>query len=245
MVNIECLHKIDSTNNYLKELLKDKKEILPEFLSVYTLEQTSGRGQKGNVWHSEKNKNILFSTILYPKILPEEQFLLNIVTSLSVIDFIAQLFGTKENLNIKWPNDIYYNDKKLGGILIENSIIGSKIENTIIGIGINLNQTNFPANLPNPISMKQIANQEFNLEKSVELLQKSIIKKYLKIEEVENLKQEYYNLLFRLNNFYNYKINNQIIEAKITGFTNQGLLMLEDKEKKFYKLAFKQIEYIL
>ncbi len=145
--DIIWLDSIDSTNEEAKRHISDIDNL--SVLSAY--EQTEGRGQRGNTWTSTPGENLMFSIVLKnPKISARDQFSINEITSLSVVDFLSQ-HGI--SARIKWPNDIYVGSKKICGILIENSLRGSDISSSIIGIGLNINQRNFDVNLPNPTSM--------------------------------------------------------------------------------------------
>lgn len=145
--DIIWLDSIDSTNEEAKRHISDIDNL--SVLSAY--EQTEGRGQRGNTWTSTPGENLMFSIVLKnPKISARDQFCINEITSLSVVDFLSQ-HGI--SARIKWPNDIYVGSKKICGILIENSLHGSVISSSIIGIGLNINQRNFDVNLPNPTSM--------------------------------------------------------------------------------------------
>ena len=145
--DIIWLDSIDSTNEEAKRHISDIDNL--SVLSAY--EQTEGRGQRGNTWMSTPGENLMFSIVLKnPKISARDQFGINEITSLSVVDFLSQ-HGI--SARIKWPNDIYVGSKKICGILIENSLRGSGISSSIIGIGLNINQRNFDVNLPNPTSM--------------------------------------------------------------------------------------------
>ena len=145
--DIIWLDSIDSTNEEAKRHISDIDNL--SVLSAY--EQTEGRGQRGNTWTSTPGENLMFSIVLKnPKISARDQFGINEITSLSVVDFLSQ-HGI--SARIKWPNDIYVGSKKICGILIENSLRGSGISSSIIGIGLNINQRNFDVNLPNPTSM--------------------------------------------------------------------------------------------
>ena len=145
--DIIWLDSIDSTNEEAKRHISDIDNL--SVLSAY--EQTEGRGQRGNTWTSTPGENLMFSVVLKnPKISAKDQFGINEITSLSVVDFLSQ-HGI--SARIKWPNDIYVGSKKICGILIENSLRGSGISSSIIGIGLNINQRNFDVNIPNPTSM--------------------------------------------------------------------------------------------
>ena len=170
------LDKVDSTNSHLTQLCSEKN--IPEGAVVITQQQEQGRGQRGTNWQSEAGKNITLSILLKPTFLkPEEQFALSKTISLGVLDFISSIYLSK----IKWPNDIYIDDKKVGGILIENSVSGNSISHSIIGIGINMNQEKFSEELPNPTSLKLISGKEFNLEDCLEQLCSTIEKRYLQL----------------------------------------------------------------
>ena len=153
---------LESTNAYLQNLLNEGVDIVDNI--VVTDFQTSGKGQGKNVWQSEDGKNLLFSIALDMSFLKaENQFLLTQMISVAMINVLKK-YLPEESLFIKWPNDIYFNSKKIAGILIKNEIKGMMMGTSIIGIGLNVNQTSFDDNLPNPISMKMITGNDFNLE---------------------------------------------------------------------------------
>ena len=145
--DIIWLESVDSTNEEAKRHISD----IDNLSVLSALEQTAGRGQRGNKWTSNTGENLMFSIVLKdPKISARDQFVLNEIASLAVVDFLSMHGITAR---IKWPNDIYVGSKKICGILIENSLQGSAISSSIIGIGLNINQRNFNVNLPNPTSM--------------------------------------------------------------------------------------------
>src|ERR1035441_10550859 len=140
--NLITLDSVASTNNFAKDMLSNTRPV--EGTAIMAKEQYAGRGQMGNAWETESGKNLTCSFILYPEFLEaDKQFFLNMAVALAVKDFCEHVLH--DEIKIKWPNDIYYHDKKLGGILIENSISGNKISSSVIGIGINVNQTAFDA----------------------------------------------------------------------------------------------------
>ncbi len=150
---------LPSTNSYAAFLLKN--EVIPEGAIVSAEYQTTGRGQGSNIWESENGKNLLISIILYPSIIyPASQFLISMALSLGICDFLKRFIP---DCSIKWPNDIYVNDDKIAGILIENSIMGDKIESTIAGIGLNINQEKFLSDAPNPVSLSLITGKKYDL----------------------------------------------------------------------------------
>ena len=145
--DIIWLESVDSTNDEAKRHISD----IDNLSVLSALEQTAGRGQRGNSWTSAPGENLMFSIVLKsPALMAEEHFALNEIAALSVSEFLST-YGIKAQ--IKWPNDIYVDEKKICGILIENSFRGKSISSSIIGIGLNINQRNFNVNLPNPTSM--------------------------------------------------------------------------------------------
>ncbi len=236
------LGSINSTNIYTSELLKSK--VLCEGTIISTLFQSAGKGLGENKWESEKGKNMLFSIVLYPTFLQiENQFLLSKAISLGIVNYCH----TKSNhIKIKWPNDIYFKDKKLAGILIENSVKGSKIEKCIVGIGINVNQEIFTSDAPNPVSLKQITKKNYLIEQEIIKLRNNIQFFYDKLKggNTESIDKEYLKCLYRLGEFKQYKTSNTIFEGKITGVNEFGLLKIltKDGEKKEFDL--KEIEFI-
>ena len=197
------LEETDSTNNYLKQLLS--KQEIEECSVVIAEKQTSGRGQRGNSWESEPGKNLTFSIVLYPHHIPaSRQFALSQIISLGIID-ILQKFGP--GFSIKWPNDIYWNEKKLVGILIENELTGHTFNTAIVGIGINVNQELFLSTAPNPISLKQITGKDIDRYTLLSDILNAIMKRYYHYEENNDktLNDSYMKFLFRNNGTYFFK----------------------------------------
>ena len=159
-VPTEKVKELSSTNDYLSEICKQGKT--EEFYTVIAEKQTSGKGQRGNSWESEPGKNLTFSTVLYPTAIEaNKQFHLSMLVSIAVIDALTDY---TDGFSIKWPNDIYWHDKKICGILIENELEGKYLSQSIIGIGLNINQTIFLSSAPNPISLCQIIGKEIDRE---------------------------------------------------------------------------------
>lgn len=238
------LKETNSTNQYLQEQLTTTN--LTEGTMVLSEYQTHGKGQIGNKWESDKEKNITCSLILYPTFLEiSEQFIISQIISLAILDTLQKYIS---NLKIKWPNDIYYKNKKIAGILIENSISGKTIQNCIVGIGININQEKFSKSIPNAISLKQITEKEQDINKIAENLQKNIFVRYNEILREKNNKihQEYQKNLFRFSEFHLYKTKGIVFEAKIKEVKTSGHLVLEEKEtKKRSSFLFKEVEFVL
>lgn len=149
-----------STNSYLARIAST----LPGGTVIYTYKQTAGRGQRGNSWESEEHKNLAFSFLLKnPGVAPDRQFFISEAVSLAVADMLGQY--VPEGISIKWPNDIYYRDQKICGILIEHTLCGASIGHSVLGVGININQERFVSDAPNPVSLRQITGYEYDLER--------------------------------------------------------------------------------
>lgn len=153
-----CLQEAESTNTRMKAMASQ----LPSGSVIYTPCQTAGRGQKGNTWESEPDKNLAFSFLLKnPNLAANEQFHISEACSLAVLDTLSAF---ADGFAIKWPNDIYHGDNKICGILIENALFDKRIGYSIIGIGININQERFVSDAPNPISLKNITGRDYDLQ---------------------------------------------------------------------------------
>ncbi|MGL4781081.1 MAG: biotin--[acetyl-CoA-carboxylase] ligase [Bacteroidales bacterium] len=237
------LDEVDSTNKYLRELTTKNKSI-EEGTLVWSKKQTKGRGQTGNSWESEPNMNLTFSFILYPEFLHiNEQFILSELVAAALLEELSQ-FGS--GFSIKWPNDIYWMDKKVAGILIENDLTGSQIQQTIVGVGLNVNQTLFISDAPNPVSLKQITGKTFNLVDLLDSIMSNIYSKYLQLisDGGEDIHNYYMAHLYRKNGFYTYRDKTGLFEAEIDHIEPGGYLVLKDKDTHKRVYAFKEVEYI-
>jgi BirA family transcriptional regulator, biotin operon repressor / biotin---[acetyl-CoA-carboxylase] ligase len=237
------LERTDSTNNYAKSLLRQQVKT-SEGTVIIAETQEHGRGQYGNSWNSESGLNLTFSIILFPKFLkPNEQFLLSQAVSLGIVEFIK----TKIQLpvQIKWPNDILIEKKKVCGILIENSIMKDMVNESVVGIGLNVNQTKFPKDILNVVSLKEISKEDFQLEILLKELLVSIQKYYLKLIQgkLDFIKEMYSMNLFQYQVEAPYIFNNEIVKGKITGVNKLGQLEMSvnDELKTFNN---KEVEYI-
>ncbi len=239
--NIIKLQTVDSTNNYATRLIMSSHP--DEWTIVRAEEQMSGKGQKGNTWESENGKNLLFSIIVYPNFIKiYDQFLLSKVVSLGIYDIISMY---SDSVSIKWPNDIYVNDCKICGILIENSVASDKINYSIIGIGLNINQISFLSDAPNPISLREILKMEVELDEIFEMIIKSISKWYLLLKEGKRniINDAYANVMYLKELEINYKDKNGVFIGKIKGVDSIGQLIIE-KEGVDYFYGFKEIEFL-
>jgi len=235
--------ELASTNQEMKRLLTEKK--LEEGTIILTQHQVAGRGLAGNTWESEKGKNLTLSLLLRPTFLePHKQFYISKIISLALIDTIrAFLCG----ITIKWPNDIYIGDKKLAGILIENSIMGAQLDYCIIGIGLNVNQVEFLSDAPNPVSLKAISFTDFDLEQVRDSLIKHIQNRYNQLQQghESEIDRDYFGSLYRNIGKHLYKDKNGTFRASIKGVGEMGLLTLKDENKNLREYAFKEVEFVL
>ena len=237
------LATVDSTNNYAKELLAKEKPM--EGTIIVAQEQHSGRGQMGNAWKTEAGKNLTLSVILYPEFLDaDKQFYLNMAISLAVKDFCESVLA--DEIKIKWSNDIYHLDNKLAGILIENTISGTRISSSVIGIGINVNQQEFDSSLANPISLFQISNMEYNMETLVELLCSFIEKYYLQLRQLHFnfLEKGYTVALYRYQQTHEFKKGEQVFRGEINGVAKDGKLIIHSGGKEM-RFGFKEVEFVI
>lgn len=223
----------NSTNTLLKELLA-RGEWPEGDTYLYAGYQTAGRGQTGNGWESEKGKNLLCSILLPPN---KNLYLLNIAVSVAIVRMID------EPLTIKWPNDIYYHDKKLAGILLENAIVGSEIKYTIAGIGLNVNQTAFVSDAPNPISLRQITGKEYDVDQMMNNLIEAV--EAVLNEPEEAIWQEYKAHLYRREGFWPFEDEKGEFDARIEDVLPTGELVLRDRDNKKRIYHFKQIRYVV
>lgn len=207
--------------------------------------QSAGKGQRGNSWESENGKNLLFSLLLYPSFLEaNKQFYISQVIALGIAKSLNKY---TTDISIKWPNDIYWKNEKISGTLIENSLVDSRIASSICGIGININQTLFLSNAPNPTSLKTITTKEYNLNILLNEIADNIMHFYslLKEDQTQLIRQTYKDNLFRKDGFHYFNDGNDDFEAKIKDIEESGILVLESKDTTERKFAFKEVKYIL
>ncbi len=242
--NLLTLKEVNSTNDFLKNLLSNSKP-LPEGTVIMAESQFAGRGQQENKWYSQPGKNLTISILLNPTFLDvSNQFDLNRVISLGVVDALEPLLGNE--LKIKWPNDIYYSDKKLGGILIENLIQGTQIKNAIVGIGLNINQDSFSADTGNAISLKQILHKDYDLRVLLSDICRYIEAWYLKLQEAkkETIRIAYLDRLYWLNQQKMFRSNNNTFAGVITNVKNNGLLVVINEQGAELEFSLKEIEFL-
>ncbi len=214
---------------------------------IWALEQSDGRGQRNNSWIVEPGKNLTFSIILNPHYLPiNKQFALSQVTATAISEVISALIPNKK-VTIKWPNDIYIDNKKVGGLLLEHSIMGSEIDYSIVGIGINVNQTEFPKSLPNPTSLSTESGICYDLEALLETLIQSIFSKLekLKAQRYSEIHQEFKHRLFRNEGFHLFENEAGQFTAKIADIHQTGEMVLELADGSQTAYAFKEVSFVI
>jgi BirA family biotin operon repressor/biotin-[acetyl-CoA-carboxylase] ligase len=240
--NLIFFDELTSTNTQASLMLREKE--VPEGSVIYTDHQTAGRGQKGNRWESDKGKNLLFSVILYPgSVGPEDQFLISITISLGISDFVSRYFN--EGCRIKWPNDIYLNNDKIAGILIENSLISDRIENSIAGIGININQEKFSSSLKNPASFKIVTQKEHDRQECFGQLLQELDKRYKQLlyGDREDLRKEYISRLYWWGEWHSFKTSCGVFTGMIEGVAGSGKIRIKTRENSYLEFGFKEISY--
>ncbi len=241
--NLVKLQEVNSTNSYLKQLLSKSKP-LAEGTVIMAENQYAGRGQQNNNWYTEPGKNLTFSIYLKPSFLAaENQFMLNMAISLGINDTITKLLGKKTA--IKWPNDVFYDNKKLGGVLIENTLSGKNLKDTIIGIGLNVNQTNFGP-LVNATSVSKILQKDYDVNHLLTDICSNIEGRYLQLRanKFKILHNAYLSSLYLYRKNARFALaNGQKIMGIITGIEASGKITLEI-ENKVQSFNFKELVFL-
>lgn len=236
------LHTTGSTNDYLKVLLKSQR---PEnFTLVQTDHQTHGRGQRGNKWQSEKGKNLIFSIFYKPyKLEAQQAFSLNQAVSLAIFEVLKSHIAS---VSIKWPNDIMAGHNKIAGILIENTITGQHIKHSIIGVGLNVNQTHFPDGLPQATSMKLETNSKYDLPLLLEEIRQKLIHHLSNIEgDFQDLRDAYQQNLYLLHQESKFQTpDNKIFTGTIQGVNPNGQLLVKKQNGQVESFDFKGLKYL-
>ena len=234
-----------STNTYLSRLAAT----LPGGTVIYTPSQTAGRGQKGNSWESEDGKNLTFSLLLkFPPVKARDQFYLSEAASLAVVDALTAQAG--EGFAVKWPNDVYWQDKKVCGMLIENSLNGTDIATSIIGIGINVNQEHFVSDAPNPVSLINITSHEHDLEALLKQVCSSIEQVVNSLSDDtarHDLHRRYMEALYRNDGAMHpfEDASGRRFMATIAGIAPDGTLALRHEDGTTHDYLFKEVKHII
>ena len=238
---------IGSTNTYLREL--NGGDPAYDYEVAIATFQTAGRGQKGNSWESEAGKNLLFSILAHPSsIKVQEQFYISEAIALAVSDSVMAAIGPEYagNVSVKWSNDVYWKNFKMAGILIENTLQGDRILDTVVGVGLDVNQEVFVSDAPNPISLKNITGREFDLENLLQdIIARFIGYMELSADKRPEVDQTYRVRLYRRQGYHKFRDENGIFEACIEGIRPNGCLMLQTPSGEHRTYEFKQVQFIL
>lgn len=242
-MNLIKLSAIDSTNSYLKQLAKET--LLQDETVVITNHQLSGRGQMGNGWLSRQGQSLTFSMFkAFEKLQIEQQFMISMTVSVAITEALKSLDIPKTA--IKWPNDILSANKKIGGILIENVLEDSFVKYSIIGIGLNVNETDFP-NLPQASSLKLETGKNFQLEEVLDIILKSVFKNLnnLSTKDFSKMKRLYETNLFRKEMVSVFETpEGSRFNGIIKGVSDIGELLLETEIAPSEKFQMKEIKLI-
>ena len=210
--------QLDSTNLEAKRLIESGEA--KHGLLITADYQTQGRGQQGKTWHSVEAQNAMLSLVLEPQDLPiKHQFLLNMITSLAVADVIED-YGLA--VKVKWPNDIYVSDKKICGILIQNFLKGDSIQQSIIGIGLNVNQTTWPSDVPNPTSLAKELDQGYIIRDVIDQIATSVLKRSNMMTNEHALRDEYLLRLYRRGEVSRFALGSDVIDGTIQDIDDIG-----------------------
>lgn len=241
--NTVTLKEVASTNSWLKQALSNSTPF-SEGTVIMAETQFDGRGQADNIWQSEPGKNLTFSILLNPRFLElQRQFDLNMAISLALNDVLEKYFGN--SAYIKWPNDSYIGQAKIGGLLIENLVQGSQIRHSIIGIGLNVNQIEFTPILDNVTSFKKILHSNYDLNSLKNEICASVEARYLQLKagKQQEIRANFLDKLYLLNIWADFRIDGKVQSAKICGVSAEGHLQVQTKNG-LRQFGIKEIEFI-
>lgn len=237
------LDEVDSTNNYANRQIRESS--VHEGTVFLAYDQTAGRGQQKNTWESAPGENLVFSIVLAPEFLEiRDQFMLSKVVTLGIYSALNKYVV---DLKIKWPNDIYAGNKKLGGILIENSIMNGLLRKSVIGVGINVNQEVFYSNAPNPVSLKMLTKEHWDCDLVLSEILSGIdwYYKLLKNKEFVGINREFESVLFRMNEIHSYRTDDDEFQGEILGVNGIGQLIIRKTDGQLLEFHFKEVEFLI
>lgn len=238
------LPECPSTNSEAQALLVQNRA--SEGCTVITGYQSQGRGQRGNQWHVAPGENLTLSVVWMPTFLAAgRQFLLSQAVALGVHDWASALLGPDPKLKVKWPNDLYFGNQKFGGILIENSLNGTKIQHSIVGIGLNVNQQQFP--ITTATSLGQLTGRAYALDTLAARLLESLERRYLQLRagQVATLRADYLRTLYRYQETHFFEIDGQRVAGQIVGVEEDGRLALALGSKELRRFGMQEIRYVV
>jgi BirA family transcriptional regulator, biotin operon repressor / biotin---[acetyl-CoA-carboxylase] ligase len=235
------LTSVDSTNNYAMAMVH--AGTAAHGMAWFAREQTAGRGQRGRQWLAEPGQNIALSVVLEPlQLKTNQQFMLSMLVGLACHDFFAAFAG--DETFIKWPNDLYWRDRKAGGVLIENAYHGRLWKQAVVGMGININQVVFAPELKNPVSLRQITGKTFDAEDLARQLHQLLVTRFNTAEKTgyAGLETAYNQRLYKRNQPVKLKKENQVFETTIDRVTADGLLHTHDVLERSF--GFGEVEFV-
>lgn len=244
---VRYMHRceVTSTNTYAKELLAAGVG-LPDVTVLTADFQTGGRGQRGNSWESERGQNLTFSLVCHPSwVAAHHQFVLSQAIAVAVSQTLTEYV---DGISVKWPNDIYWHDRKLCGILIECNLVGSAVADCIIGVGLNVNQTVFVSDAPNPVSLAQIIGMTVNRDVLLQAVMSRFMSLYAVLRQggAEALQAEYMRLLYRRTGMYRYRSRDGVeFMAETVGVEPTGHLVLRQADGEVGHYEFKEISFVI
>ena len=226
------IEETDSTNRWLKAHGEGTMVVVADY-------QTAGKGCGTNSWESERGKNLTFSMLIHPTDIPaSQQFRITEVISVAICEVLEQYIG---DVSIKWPNDIYMGDKKICGVLIENRLQGNVIVDSIIGIGLNVNQTEFVSDAPNPVSLRQLLGREIDRE----ALLHDFLETLETVSSSETTYSAYRNKLFRMGKQAVFSDETGRFEGTIQDVETDGRLLIKDLSGQARRYAFKEVQFVI
>ncbi|MDD4214026.1 MAG: biotin--[acetyl-CoA-carboxylase] ligase [Bacteroidales bacterium] len=244
-MKIIFLEETDSTNNHAEKLIESGA--VNEPLCIITNNQISGKGQGKNVWLSEPGKNLTFSIVCFPDFLPAtQQFYLNKAVALSALDLLRKMLP-QQSISIKWPNDIFIENKKAAGILIKLCVQENLIKYAIIGIGMNVNQQQFPSELSSAVSLINYLNRETNLKEALEKFLTLFDVRYSQLRQGKKapVDNDYRNALYKLGRTNLFEYDGKQVHAKLKGVNEYGWIQLETADGELIEGDMNRVKMIL
>lgn len=241
--NVKTVAEVVSTNLAMQQL--EKEGLLKNGDVLRAVNQTGGIGQTGNFWESEAGKNLTFSLFLDTHfIVATEVFQINKAVSLAIYDYL--LGKSTPDVKIKWPNDVYIGDKKIAGMLTHNSFLGDKLENSIVGLGLNMNQLKFKSDAPNPVSLKIISAVDYNLEEELDSLLQFVYLRIIQLAkgEYKQLNSDYLERLLGLNEERPFQDPLGEFKGVIKGVDSYGRLLIEKDTKELFTYDVKAVTFL-
>ena len=233
--NVVHIDETDSTNRWLRECAPTDENLV-----VVADYQTAGRGCGTNTWESERGQNLTFSLLLHPTDVPApRQFFISEVISVALCQTLDSYLGG--NVSVKWPNDVYYGDRKLCGMLIENRLQGGLMKDSIVGIGLNVNQQRFLSDAPNPVSLRQLLGRAVDRDQLLTVFLDAVSATWTS----DTVSTDYRSRLYRREGFHTYSDADGCFQACLTGVLPDGRLVLTDADGRERRYAFKQVQYVL